>query len=478
MPLQRPRVAAAVALLVSLNYWSGGPVWDDHSLIVGHLATLSGEGLAHLWGHPVGLGETGAAYFRPVAMTLLALLGRVGTPAVHVLAGLLHAASAAAICVLGERSRGALLGALLFAVHPVVWEVLGWASALPDVLSVALGLTLLWAAREQRPGLAAVALVLGLWSKETTLVWLVVGAVGGAFDRRMLRWVGAAGAAAIGVRVAVGVSGLPPLVDPSVTDAVRVWTAQLGTLLWAFPLDPVRDTHHISWTHSLAGVLGLAGLAVVAWRGTRWDRGLVVAVVLPPVLALPTTLTAHLAGDRYVYASLAGLALLLGRWSPPPRAVAGGLVAAGLLILSAHRVGAAAWKTDRALFSRAVEVRPQSAYAHQFSGHALALDGEWAAAADAFDRARTLPHAHPLSAQLALQAHVLAGQPSRAAELGRSGPQDGLTADWIAWWARAERDAGHPERAAALVAPLRQPDGTYAGPPFVPELAETISPRP
>ena len=156
------------------------------------------------------------------------------------------------------------------------------------------------------------------------------------------------------------------------------------------------------------------------------------------------------------------------------RAEAALLVGLTALGLTVHHSASKHWRSDLNLFSHAVAVEPQSAYAWHFLGHAHALQGEWGAASDAFDRARRLTHAHPLSAQLAMQAMVLAEQFDRASELGRSGPTEGLTADWLAWWGRAELGAGRPAEAARLLSTLRKADGSFDGPAFVPVLMEQI----
>jgi hypothetical protein len=467
-----------VGVLVSAWYWSGGAVWDDHRLIVDHLTQIPWSELPSLWWRPVGLGATGATYYRPLAMALLAVFGRVGIPALHVLAGLVHGANAGLICGLGGRTRGALLGALVFAAHPVVGEVLGWASALPDALSVLAGLTVLALGGTRRPvWLGAVALA-GLWCKETTLVWLVPGLLGGWLDRRDGFAVVGAVAIWAGLRMGAGVVAPSMPLSPGVWTVLEVWLGQLGTLVWPLPLPSVRDTHHIGRARLVCGGLVVLSAMGAALRGSGRTRWLVAAVLLPPLIALPTTLSSHLAGDRYVYASVAALALLVGQSAASSRLLGSAGVVALLLWLGVHRPVAQAWRTDHDLFARTLESQPESAYAWHFLGHARALSGDWRTAADAFETASSLPHHHPAAKQLALEAMVMAGAFARAVELGRGGGTDGLTADWLAWWARAELGAGHTEEAARLIAPLKQPDGSWDGPEWVAELAGQITASP
>ena len=140
-------------------------------------------------------------------MTLLALLGRLGIPAIHLAAAGLHVASAALLHRLLRGTPGAVVAVALFAVHPLAGEVLGWASALPDALAVclALGATVL-AAEGQGAGAAAVLLA-GVLCKESALLPLPFVALAGRVPLRTaaLAW-GPAAAAAAGVRL-LGLAG-------------------------------------------------------------------------------------------------------------------------------------------------------------------------------------------------------------------------------------------------------------------------------
>ncbi|HCH66125.1 MAG: hypothetical protein CL927_19070 [Deltaproteobacteria bacterium] len=473
-PETRPLVAAAIGLTMSVWYWPGGAVWDDHTLIEGYLTPIPLSDLGRLWSQPVGLGDTGAAYYRPVAMTALSLLGRSGMLGVHVVAGLLHAVSAALVCMLGGRTPAALVGAVVFAVHPLCWEVLGWASALPDALAVALGLTLLVAANRVHPVWILLLACVGMWAKESSLVWVLGGWATGRLTRTEAGAALAGVAVALGVRLGVGVAAVPPSGHIDGVDAWTVFSSQIGTLVWPFPLTAVRDTHHLAWEIWVAGALVIMVAAFAVWRSDRRLRGILLVVLLAPMIALPTTLSAHLAGDRYLYAGVAALGWALSRWTVPIRREGAVLVALTGLGLLIHSSASLHWRSDRALFAQAVEAQPESAYAWHFLGHAHGLRGEWNHAADAFDRARQLPYAHPLSAQLAMQAMVLGEQFEEAAALGRSGPTESLTADWLAWWGRAEIGCGHPDEGARLLLMLRRDDGSFDGPAFVSLLMEQI----
>ncbi len=473
-PAHRPVAAAVVGLLVSAPYWSGGAVWDDHTLIVGHLAQLHITDIPRIWREAVGLGDTGAAYYRPVATTLLAVLGRVSISSIHGMTGLLHGASAALLCILGGRTPVAMFGALVFAVHPIGWEVLGWASALPDALAVTLGLAMLVAAgRGATVGVGLLALA-AMLSKESALVWLLAGAVAGRLKRADLAAALTGLTVAVGLRFGVGVTTTPPTGEFDVVHLTKVWLSQLGTILWPLPLTAVRDTHHLSMAAVFCGLGILAAMGVLTWRPDRVLRAAGLVILAAPALALPTTWSSHLAADRYMYAAVAGLGWGLSRIPGVVQGRGVGVLAAAGLGLAVHGFCAPAWQSDLALFGQAVEAQPQSSYSWHFLGHAHAQRGDWTSASEAFDRARKLPHAHPLSVQLAMQAMVLGGDHTGAADIGRSGPTEGLTAEWLAWWARAELGAGHTNEARRLLLLLRQPDGSFDGPPFVVRLMDQI----
>ena len=466
-------------------YVPGGAVWDDHTLIVAALAPLDAAGLVDLWTQPVGGGEVGTGYYRPLAMTALALTGKLGIPAVHLLATALHAGSAALLHRLLHGRRGGApeavtLGALLFAVHPLASEALGWASALPDVMAVHLGLWSIWAARRGRVGLglAAALLLAGALSKETSLLLLPFALLGGLAPRAgWLAWgVGAAGA--VGARLFAGtgaawsVAGKASLIPGAI-----LWP--LGSLAIPWPLTAVRDLLSMpAWTLAAGlAVLGAMAMGAVsagrraggsgrlAWAGL----GLALAA---PALALPPTLTGYLAAERYAYPALVGAAAWVAavgsaRW------LKAGLVLA-VLSVGAHGLRAQAWRSDVALFGSAAVRSPTSSYAWHFLGLALAREGDMTGAADALEMAVLTGHPHPQDRLMALKAMLEAGEAERALAWAESGPSEGLTAELLAYWARAAWEAGDSARARELVEKLRTPEG-YAGPPWVAELAATIA---
>lgn len=146
------------------------------------------------------------AFYRPVTMLVWWLGDRLwhGAPAgYHLLAIALHVANSLLVYALGRRligsSYGALVGALLFAVHPLHVEPLCWPAAMSDLLCAGFGLASLLAlliyhtsaakgGRALALSGALISFALALFSKEVALalpgVVVLVGILGGQADRR------------------------------------------------------------------------------------------------------------------------------------------------------------------------------------------------------------------------------------------------------------------------------------------------------
>lgn len=475
-----------LALTAGLVYLPGGAVWDDHTLILAHLVHLDGSELLGLWSAPVGGGEVGQGYYRPVATTALALLGRLGVPAIHALALLLHCASA----VLLARALGGRSGALaagLFAVHPLGSEVLGWASALPDALAVCLGLAAVLVSRRSLPAALLLGLLAAL-SKELGLVFLPLAALGGLAPRRAgLAGVGLIGAV-LALRAVLGVGASWSVADRlELVPAALAWP--LSSLLLPWPLTAVRDLLAVpGWVLPVGGLvlLLLAGGAARA-RAPRQALAGMLLVLLGPVLALPPTLDGYLAAERYAYLSLAGLAVWLHAVAGPlldpgDRRVRAGGGLALVVALGLHLGTGPRWWSDTALFGSATRALPESSYAWHFLGVVSAQAGDLEAAEQAFARAVETGHPHPDDVGLRLRALVSLGRHEEAlAWMATHAPEE-LDAAEVAWWARAAAGSGQAGRARELLRLLRV-EGGWDGPEWVGELAvelglEAPSPTP
>ncbi len=455
--------------MVAAPFLSGGPVWDDSTLIAGRLVALDVGGMADLWAGPITPEGPGSTYYRPLALSLMALVGRVGMPALHLVALLAHAASAGLMVYLCRTTRAPLIAGLVFAAHPLASEVLGWASAIPDSLAVMLGLA--GAAAGGGVGLCLLTLAGGLCKETALLVPVCFGLAGLLRPRWWRAWLLAV-VVLMGLRFAVAVQA-PPAVWHKVSFLPPAISWSLSGLVWPFPLSAVRDVRLAPAWATWVGALVVVGMAVgarrerVAWSGI----GL---VVLAPVLALPTVLDGYLVAERYMYPALVGAGLWVasvlsvqGRL----RAFLGAVVVAGGV--SSSWLRSPDWTSDLALFDAAVAAEPRSSLAWHLKGMAHLRASQPSKAADSLYLAIAQGHPYPTDHTLRLRALVEAGRSQEALAWAEEGPAEGLTATHMAWWVRAAWEAGDADRAAGLIRILRTPEG-IDGPPWIRELAVTI----
>ncbi len=461
-----------MGLLAGLPYVLGGPVWDDHRLISQHLGQLPLMDLPRLWWQPVGLGEAGAAYFRPLPMTLLAILGRLGIPAIHIVAALLHGLSSA----LFARRVGWM--ALCFALHPVASEPLGWASALPDVVVVTFALA---ANATHRVVPAALFAFLAVTSKEPAILLLVGLELWGGPDGASR---GRFGAMALAVSAAIAlrlVSGAQPNWDLEnkwglIPEALLGLAAPLSGI---GPPDPVGDLHVLAPTRLAAGLLMWIWLGFSLTRlPIRPAAGVALIFAGSLVISLGPSLHGWMLAERYAYPASLALPLMAtalpGQLSNDKMRPFWALGVGATLCL--HIVYAPIWRTDRNLFEHAVAVQPQSAFAWHFLGEVGMHDQDWRSAAEAYTQALAQSPPFEGSRHRLVEAWVRAGQPARARAIAEAGPRSGLAAEDIAWWARACAEGGDPAAASALLKLLDRGDH-YDGPSWVSELAARVSPH-
>ena len=405
-------VAAAFGRVVGHEFSS----WDDLVNVVAnpHVDPPSLEGTLFFWRH---------AYmdmYIPVTYTLWALLARIALEPwlFHAASLLVHAAAALAAFGLLRRlvrdDRAACAGALLFALHPVQAESVGWMSGMKDLLAGLFGLLALAryvdfaAGRREgatRAGAYLAALLfylVALLSKPSAVAVPILAAI---LDlgvvRRTAREVARALAPflaiALGwilltrhVQPAAGVF-VPPLEQrPLVAlDALAFYFRKLCLPLSLAP-DPGRDPAWVleqgrPWLSALVllAVVALL-LALVRWGKTGAARtaavgtGLFVAGVAPVLGLVPFDFQRYsTVADHYLYLPMIGPALGLA-WVLSRRAghaaflAAGGLLAI-LGLVSAVQVGV--WKDDLTLYRHTIAVNPRSWVAHDNLGSALATRG-------------------------------------------------------------------------------------------------------
>ena len=463
------RLLVLVAVLITfaprVRHDFGG-VDDDMNVARNpHLNPPAWRGVAHYWRTPAFDLYVPFTYTVWSAAARVAWLdepdplGRWLNPHVfHLLNVSLHALAALAAFEVLRRCVGgaawpACAGALVFALHPVQVEPVGWVAGMKDVLAGMLALIALWQylrAGEAATGLGraiswtagTVAFVLAMLSKPSAVIvpavafvldWLVVGRTIRAAASRALPWLLLAlpfmilarrfqPAPFIGDEIPLH---LRPLVA---TDALAfylyklVWPLRLGVDYGRTPQAAIANGW-VWWTW----VAPLAG-GVVAWRSRRRAPILSAAMLifvaaLAPVLGVvPFDFQAYsTVADHYLYLAMLGPALAAAwaaaRWPRAGSAVV--FVVAGALAFRSL-AQARHWRDALAIFSHAIDVNPRSWVSHARLAEYWAERHDYARAADEGRRAaRINPRAW--SVHRTLGAHLAAtGRADEAIEAYRA----------------------------------------------------------
>lgn len=423
-----------LGLMVYARSLANGFVWDDVNFIVenplahdlGGLGTALARGYG--WVPGTATGGDSALYFRPVivlANTLQWVTGGGAPWVFHLLNVLAHATSSALLAGLvlsfGLGNGAALLAGALFAVHPAYSEAVLWISGRTDLFAAGFGLgALLVIARGDRLPRAmrggwpaGVLLLLALLSKESAVaVALVAPLVALACNRDRLR----AHLTSIGLAVGVylllrvttlgglGSSGLPdrgPLGE-RLLQAGALAATYLARLVFPWPsrTDPVPMVERgtLSLPLALLGLGILIGLALCGFAALRrlfrpalgrggtasrfFDHpaaaiGLALYLLaLAPVLQLIPT--GEVYGERFLYLPAAGAMLALATLLGPSLSAARAQTMLFALVLpfsALLQLRVADWQSDLTLFTRSVQVAPESPRAQANLGSALMKAG-------------------------------------------------------------------------------------------------------
>ncbi len=432
----------AVTAAAYLGALHAGFVWDDIPLVVRNTLTADLRNLpaffsSDLWaGTPVGDDTSG--YYRPLMLLDLAIdraLFGLSAPMHHARGLLWHLAAIAVVHRLLRHwlaAPGALLGAALFALHPIQSEAVVWVAARNDLMAAALGLGALVLALPPRPsnakllGAGALTILAGLSKESVILLPMLLLAAdlaappGERAARRYAPLLGGLGVV-IALRLLAGVSAAPPpegwalLVDAG----PRLW-GLIGAGVFA-PW-PLSIGYALEWIDRLSSIrLAIGGAALTAFllaatlRGGRAGRvGAAWFFIALAPLVLPLA-DKGLHGERYLYLPLVGIGLaagaLLGRRGP---LVAVALAPFALLAIHARLLD---WVSDVTLWEAAVADTP-SAYTHAGLGHAYLGAGHQALAAAEFQAALSDPLPDLTVCPRMIGAALRAGDPAAAARLG------------------------------------------------------------
>jgi hypothetical protein len=429
-------LVAAAPYLSTIGY---GFVYDDGPIIADNLALHSPAGLLGAWHAaywPAAWGRAGL--FRPVVQFMYALLWNVsgGAPWLfHLYAVMLYAACAIAVLLVLARAlpmRAALLGAVIFAAHPLhvesVANVAGSAEVVAALASIACVLVMV-RAFDANPGTIAwttaiscaalFALALGAKESAATVPALVALCVWGwrapgdaAVDAKAViargwrAWVACAVVLALMLAARRAVLGgfAPPSTALAVgldgeTLAQRWWTMTSAWPLVAHLLVlPTRLSMHYGPTTviphrapSVGAVLAILACALIVAAAVasarRGDRRPLVALgwMVLAYLAASNILvpTGQLLAERTLFLSSVGVAMLAGwalaRTERLPATVGRAASAMAVVLVAAGVLGTAlrvhVWSSEEQLFQSGIDFDSAAFYPYWQLARAVGRHG-------------------------------------------------------------------------------------------------------
>jgi tetratricopeptide (TPR) repeat protein len=390
--LAEPRVACAlIACLSFLAYLpalSGDFVYDDERFIEKNppVTQLSAAHVLRYFTDPTSQACIGHDIYRPLRTLDFAIDWAIAGDRpwfFHLRSVLDHALVGVLLYLVLRRLLGenvpALAGALAFALHPVNTESVAWITSRGDLLLLIWFLLALLLYLRERPGLAALAFLAALLSKETAVFFPAAVFLVDLFrraDLRLLRrwlWYGAYAMMTVAFVISwiyLVVGGRPEEVGHlqgqwwGGSYPMTVLTMTKGLLHYArvivFPVHFTVDYHvPVSTglgTGEIVAILLLAAIAVAAIVAGRRSRLalawfflslLPVSNLIRPI-GIPTA-------ERFLYLPLAGVAL----WAGPVLARHRRLAAAILVCLFALTFARSRiWRTNDSLWLAAEKVSP------------------------------------------------------------------------------------------------------------------------
>lgn len=426
-----PALRAALLILVAggavyANSVGNGFTFDDHAIVEQNPVVHTFD-VAAIWSSPYWPGGWKYGLYRPITLTSFALNraitgpGPAGFHAVNLTFHLLVAWMVFVVSRTWVGDRGAMVGALVFALHPIQTEAVNGIVGRAELLATGLSLLSWFLYRKATPSArvgSVVAFATALMAKESALVLpaiLIVEDAARAHAIRALfhRWRGyvpylVVGTAFLGFRATVvGSVGLPEpprLVDNPlglVPDGSRVLSAvaQLPryVLLVIAPVHLSPDyTYNQIPTISgplnlwfVTGVLLLFGCALLL--RFRWNRpeGFAVAIFWMALLPLSNLffVVGTNFGERLLYLPMVGVGLLFGRGYTMLENRLGFRYGLAAVVAIGIAMGARTvyrnfdWRSDLTLFAAASRSSSESAKVHLNLGNALSDAGQ---EADAF----------------------------------------------------------------------------------------------
>ncbi|HTW95991.1 MAG TPA: glycosyltransferase family 39 protein [Tepidisphaeraceae bacterium] len=363
--------------------------WDDNRLILNnpHITQGGIDGLIWHWEHPH------EQLYIPLVYSVwwfVAAIAGVKSAAFHLANLVVFSGSAilvyAILRMLVGRPWAALMGAMIFAVHPLQVEPVAWATGMKDLLCTFLSLAAILLYLRPRYYIAATACFLAALLCKPSAV--MVPFVAAAIDLLVVgrRWKYVVWHLAPWTAAAAAMAIITPFLQPPVTMvSYPLWSRPLiacdaldwymRKLIWpgAMTIDYGRAPQRVMTWHimgvpwiALAWVIPvtMAVLLVYARRPVLSAAGLIFVLPLVPVSGLqPFYFQLYsTVADRYANLSLLGPALgvawLLAVWNFRGRYWMICVVALMLAVNSA--IEARYWRNDFALFGHAIAVNPDT----------------------------------------------------------------------------------------------------------------------
>jgi tetratricopeptide (TPR) repeat protein len=433
LALLQVAVVIVVACACYLRAWNFEFVnVDDDRLILDAQSELTqSRAITQAFSRPYfQKGARDHSYYRPLVTVTYAIdaqLSGKNASAYHRTNALLHAC-VAALVLLWLRAGGgpvyaALLGALIFALHPALTEAVAWVPGRPDLLMTGFAVLawIFYRRSLQRSSIGNRVLHLGAWllallSKEAAVVLPVVWVlesrwlVGKNWRRAAEPWMlwGWALVLAIyaGVRAAAlsgapGMAGLgisADLLSTSVNSAGAL-LSNLGKLLIPVQLS-VLATPEDTWIWP--GLLGFALLLFVAYRNSSLQQRVVFALLGYAVLMLPNlAASSQLILENRLYLPVVPLLGLVPSvferfaWKKQHVALVGIVILAGLTASTLSYQDA--FKNRGAFARAAVRESPHSSLAHKNLGLTYHAAGKVDQAFEEYRAALALNPAEPMA---------------------------------------------------------------------------------
>jgi tetratricopeptide (TPR) repeat protein len=414
-------------------------VWDDdlHVYTNPYLNPVTWAHIATFWRGPyehLYIPLTYTVWAVVAWMTQTGHLGIIPAEPFHRLNLLLHIGSVLVVYRLGllllkqqavphhQTVMAAILGALVFGLHPLQVEAVAWVSGLKDLLCGWWTVLTLWqylAFVKSKQGrkrvvhycLATGAFGCALFSKPTAVAVPVMAAllaIGGLGQTWPQAW------RALGswLLIALGWGIWTKIQQPDValTFVAALWMRPLialdaiafylSKLVW--PVNLVPDYGRtpqlvLEQGRGLITAMVPLGIGALLWywrarcRGVWLAGGVFLAGVAPMLGLVPFMFQAYsTVADRYAYLAMVGVALgvgwvcqRLGRW--PGAWIAAALLMSLLAWCSAQQVPI--WRDTTTLLMHTLQVNPESAMAHNNLGLILAQQGRLHDALPSFQRA-------------------------------------------------------------------------------------------